>query len=192
MRVPPTSRRALFPPPSSRGGIFSLRGRDRIPGVPVTSQEEALYTGKARGTPGSCHHSQSPLDVSVHSRETCFPCTASTFKPRIDSHHGGTWDSPVGKPRGKASRERHRSLDPREGKRDTATSAREEIARACPHSRRGLTPWGDSRSTPRSMSALDRNPQVPTLTPRKVLGLSIKGRGIPRGPRATPMGTGLS
>ena len=23
------------------------------------------------------------------------------FKPRIDSHHGGTWDSPVGKPRGK-------------------------------------------------------------------------------------------
>ena len=48
-------------------------------------------------------HSQSPLDVSLHSRETCFPCTASTFKPRIDLHHGGTWDSPVGKPRGKAS-----------------------------------------------------------------------------------------
>ena len=43
------------------------------------------------------------LDVSFHSRETCFPCTASTFKPRIYSHHGGTWDSPVGKPRGKAS-----------------------------------------------------------------------------------------
>ena len=32
-----------------------------------------------------------------------FPCTAWTFKPRIDSHRGGTWDSPVGKPRGKAS-----------------------------------------------------------------------------------------
>ena len=32
-----------------------------------------------------------------------FPCTASTFKPRIDSHHGGTWESPVGKPPGKAS-----------------------------------------------------------------------------------------
>ena len=60
-------------------------------------------TGKARGTPGSCHHSQRPPDVSIHSRETCFPCTASTFKPRIDSHHGGTWDSPVEKPRGKAS-----------------------------------------------------------------------------------------
>ena len=101
-RVLPTSRGAPFPPPSSRGGIISFRGRERIPSVPVASQEESLSTGKARGTPGWCHHSQSPPDVSVHSRETCFPCTASTFLPRIDSHHGGTWDSPVGKPRGKA------------------------------------------------------------------------------------------
>ena len=143
---PPTSRGAPFPLPSSRGGILSLRGQERIPGVPVASQEEALSTGKAKGTPGSCHHSQSPPDVSVHSRETCFPCTASTFKPRIDSHHGGTWESPVGKPVGKprvkASRESHRSLDPREGKRDTAATAREESARACPDSRRGLTPLG--------------------------------------------------
>ena len=96
-------QRSPFPPPSPTGGILSLRVRKRIPGVPVTSQEGALSTGKARGTPGSCQHSQSPPDVSVHSRETCFPCTASTSKPRIDSHHGGTWDSPVGKPRGKAS-----------------------------------------------------------------------------------------
>ena len=51
-----------------------------------------------------------------------FPCTASTFKPRIDSHHGGKWDSPVEKPRGKpsweTSRESHRFLDERKGKRD--------------------------------------------------------------------------
>ena len=99
----------------------------------VASQEEALSTGKARGTPGSCHHSQSPPDVSVHSRENYFPCTESTFKPRIDSHHGDTWDSPVGKPRGKALREIHRSLDPREGKGNTAATAREESACACPH-----------------------------------------------------------
>ena len=58
---------------------------------------------KARGNQGSWHHSQSPPEVSVHSRETSFPCTAWTFKPRIDSHPGGTWDSPVGKPRGKAT-----------------------------------------------------------------------------------------
>ena len=100
-RVPPTSREAPFPPPSSRGGILSLRGGERIPRVPVASQEEALSTGKARGNPGSCHHSPSPPDVSVHSRETCFRCTASTFKRRIYSHHGGTWDSSVVKPRGK-------------------------------------------------------------------------------------------
>ena len=79
---------------------------------------------------------------AVHFRESCFPCTASTFKPRFHSYHGGSWDSPVGKPRGKASRESHRSLDPREGKRDTASTARDESARACPHSRRGLIPLG--------------------------------------------------
>ena len=49
------------------------------------------------------------------------------------------WESLVGKPRGKSSRECHRSLVAREGKRDTATTARKESARACPHSRRGLT-----------------------------------------------------
>ena len=53
-----------------------------------------------------------------------------------------SWESLVGKPRGKASRESHRSLDPREWKRDTAATAREEIACACPHSRRGQTPLG--------------------------------------------------
>ena len=50
------------------------------------------------------------------------------------------WETLVGKPRGKASRESHRSLDPRDGKRDTAATALEESDRACPHSRRGLTP----------------------------------------------------
>ena len=48
----------------------------------------------------------------------------------------------VGQPCGKASRESHRSLDPREGNRDTAAAAREESARACPHSRKRLTPLG--------------------------------------------------
>ena len=78
-RVPPTSRGAPLLPPSSRGGILSLSGRSSIPGVHVSSQEEALSTGKARGTPDSCTHSQRPPDVSVHSMETCFSCTASTF-----------------------------------------------------------------------------------------------------------------
>ena len=42
------------------------------------------------------------------------------------------WECLVGKPRGQASRESHRSLDPRNGKRETAATAREEITRACP------------------------------------------------------------
>ena len=52
------------------------------------------------------------------------------------------WENFVGKPPVKASRESHRSLDPREGNRDTDATAWEESARACPHSRRGLTPLG--------------------------------------------------
>ncbi|KAI4552903.1 hypothetical protein MJG53_000250 [Ovis ammon polii x Ovis aries] len=122
---------------------------ERIPGVPDASQEEALSTGKARGTPGSCDHSKSPPDVSVHSRGTGFPCTALTFKPRIDSHHVCTWDSPVGKPRGKDTRENHRCFDPRGGLRDTAATALEESASACPHSRRGLTPLGRLQKYPK-------------------------------------------
>ena len=57
-------------------------------------------------------------------------------------------ESLVGKPPGKASRESHRPLDPREGKRDTAATAREESAGACPHSKRGLTPLGRLQKYP--------------------------------------------
>ena len=59
------------------------------------------------------------------------------------------WKSLVGKPHGKASRESHMSLDPSEGNRDTAATAREESARACPHSRRGLTPLGRLQNYPK-------------------------------------------
>ena len=59
------------------------------------------------------------------------------------------WESQVGKPRGKDSRESHRSLDPRDRKRDTATTTREERACVCPHSRRGLTPLGRLQKYPK-------------------------------------------
>ena len=52
-RVLPKSREAPFPPDRSRGGILSLRCRERIPGVPVASQEEPVSTGNTRGSPGS-------------------------------------------------------------------------------------------------------------------------------------------
>ena len=59
------------------------------------------------------------------------------------------WESLVGKPGGKASRESHRSLDPREGKHDTAATSREESSRACSHSRQGLTPLGRLQKYPK-------------------------------------------
>ena len=140
---------------------FRLRAREdgsfpscseRIPGVPVASQEEALSTGKARGTPGSCHIPR------VHQMSQSIPVKpVFPALPRLSSRGSthttvarGTalWESLVRKPRGKASRESHRSLDPREGKRDTAATAREESARACPHSRRGVTPLGRLQKYP--------------------------------------------
>ena len=59
------------------------------------------------------------------------------------------WERLLGKPRGKASRESHRSLDPCEGKRETAATAREEGERAFPHSRGGLTPLGRLQKYPK-------------------------------------------
>ena len=135
-RVPPTSRGAPFPPPSSRGGILSLRGGERIHRVSVASQEEALSTGKARGTPVSCHHSHRPQISQSIPGKPVFPALRR-LSSRGSNHTTvacGTalWETLVGKPRGKASRECHRSLFPREGKRYSAATAREESALACP------------------------------------------------------------
>ena len=47
-----------------------------------------------------------------------------------------------GKTSWETSRESHRSLDERDGKRDTDATAPEESARECPHSKRGLTSLG--------------------------------------------------
>ena len=102
------------------------------------------------------------------------------------------WESLVGKPRGKASNECHRSPDPLEGKSDTAATAREESVVACSHSRRGLTPLGRLQKYPKIHVSTVRKPQGPAPTPHKVLGPGIDGRGIPRVPRATRMRTGLS
>ena len=109
-RVPPTSRGAPFPPPSLRGGILFLRGRERIQGVPVACQEETLSTGKARGTPGSCHIPRVPQMSQSISGKPVFPAL-SRLSSRGSTHtkvaRGTTmWENLVGKPRGKASRER--------------------------------------------------------------------------------------
>ena len=99
-----------------------------------------------------------------------------------------SWQSLVGKPRGKAT-------DPLIHAKGSATLLLHHGRKAHVHAPtrdEDLLPWGDSRNTPRSMSALKRNPQVPSPTSHKILGPGIDGRGIPRGPRATRLGTGLS
>ena len=97
-------------------------------------------------------------------------------------------ESLVGKPRGKAT-------DPLIHGTGSVTLQLQLWRKAHVHAPiqdEDLLPWGDSRSTPRSMSALERKPHVPGTTPHKVLGSGIEGRGIPRGSRATRMRTDQS
>ena len=177
-----------------------LRGWERIPGVPVASQEEALSSGKARGTPGSCHHSQSPPDVSVHSRESCFPALPR-FSSRGSNHTTlarGTalWESLVGKPREKASWESlegsHSCFDSRERKCDTAATSRKESARACPHSIRGLTTLERLQKYPKiHISTGEESSRSGTDSKQGFRPLHRREKN-PERPRATSMGTGLS
>ena len=91
--------------------------------------------------PTSVGNPQARMPWRYTPKGTVYPYVGKEI-PVFPALHGGTWNSPVGKPHGKASRERHRSLDPRDGKRDTAATAQEESARACPLSRRRLTLLG--------------------------------------------------
>ena len=102
------------------------------------------------------------------------------------------WERLMEKPRGKVSRESHRSFDPCEGKSDTAATAREESARACPQSRRGLTPLGRLQKYPKIHVSTGEECSGSGTYSTQDLCPGIDGRGIPRGTRATCMGTGLS
>ena len=93
-----------------------------------------------------------------------------------------SWESLMGKSRGKAT-------DPLIHETRSVTLLLQLGRKAHVHSPtrdEDLRLWGDSRSPRRSMSALERNPQVPASTTHKVLGPSIDGRGNPRGPREAP------
>ena len=141
-----------------------LQGRATIPRVLQMSQS-------IPGKPVSLHF----LDFQTEDRLTPWwhvgqPCGKAW------------WESLVGKPRGNASKESHRFFDPWEGKHDSAATAGRKAHVHAPTREEDLLPWGDCRSTPRSMSALERNPQFRAPSPHKVLGPCIDGRRIPRGP----------
>ena len=104
-----------------------LQGRATSPRVPQMSQS----------IPGKTFFSALPRRSSRGSTHTTL------------ARGTALWESLVGNPRGKASSESHRSLDPRLWKRDTAVTAREESARSCSHSRRGLTPLGRLQKYPK-------------------------------------------
>ena len=102
------------------------------------------------------------------------------------------WESLLGKPRGKASRESHRFFDPREGKTDTAATAGEESARACPHSRRGLTPLGRLQKYPRNRVSTGVESSGSGTDSTQGLMPRHRRERNPERPHATRMGTGLS
>ena len=98
----------------------------------------------------------------------------------------------VGQPCGKASWESHRSLDTREGKRDTVAKAREESARSCPHSRRGLSPLGRLQKYPKiHVSTGEESSGSGTHSTRDRRPRHRRERN-PERPRATRIGIGLS
>ena len=89
-----------------------------------------------------------------------------------------SWESLVGKPRGK-------DTDPLIHGKGSVTLLLQLGRKAHVHAPtrdEDFLPWGDSRNPPISMSALEWNPPVPAPTLHKVLGPSIDGRGLPRGP----------
>ena len=102
------------------------------------------------------------------------------------------WVSLMGKPRVKTSRESHRSLDPRKGKRDTAYTAQEESARARPHSRRRLTTLGRLQKYPKVLVGTGEESSGSGTDTTQSLRPRHRRQRNPESPRGTRMGTGLS
>ena len=143
-----------------------LKGRATIRRVPQMSQsfpEELVYPALPRRSRGGPTHTMVARGTAL-------------------------WESLVGKPRGKT---RNPLINPT-GKLTLLLMLGRKAHVHTPTGDEDSLPWGDFRSTPRALSALQRNSQFPTPTPHKVLGPGIDGRGIPSGPRANRMGTGLS
>ena len=88
---------------------LSLLGRESIPGVPTASQEEALSTGKARGTQGRATIPRAPRCLSPFQRNLfSLHCLDFHAEDRLAPwwHVGqrcgkASWESLEGKPREK-------------------------------------------------------------------------------------------
>ena len=141
------SRGSTRVPPSSRGAPFRLLAREEgfFPGV--VGKEFPTFPShlKRRRSPqerreelqGCATIPRVPQMFQYILGKSVFPAL-----PRLSSRGSthttvarGTalWESLVGKTHRKASKESHRSLNPLDGYSDTAATAREERARACPN-----------------------------------------------------------
>ena len=164
----------------SRGGALHRKG-ERISRVVPPFPEPSRCLSPFQGNLFSLHC----LDVQAEDR--------LTSRWHVGQPCGKAWwESLVGKPHWKASRESHRSLDPIEGKRDTAATAREESALAYPHSRRGLTPLVRLHKYPKIHVSPGEESSGSGSDSTQGLRPPHQGRGIPRGPLAYRMGTCLS
>ena len=104
--------------------------------------------------------------------------------PTTVSRGTALWESLVGKPRGKAT-------DPLIHVTGIVTlllQVRSKVHVHAPSRDEDSLPWGDSRSDPRSISTLERNPHGPGPTPHKVLGPGIKGEESPEAPEQLEWG----
>ena len=102
------------------------------------------------------------------------------------------WESLVGKPFGKASRECPRSLVPREGTRDIPATAREERARACPNSRRGLTSLERFQKYPKIHVSTGEESSGPGTDSTQGLRPRHRRERNPETPPSNSQGNGLS
>ena len=110
-RVPPISRGDPFPPPSSRGGILSLRGGERIPACGSLlkrrrSPQERREELQGRATIRRGARFLSPFQGNLFSLHCLDFQAEDQLTPRW--HVGqpcgkSSWESLLGKPRGKAT-----------------------------------------------------------------------------------------
>ena len=100
-RVPPQLKKSpLFPSSSRDEGPFTCFIGKGILGFPSHLKRRRSQLKIERNSRGHATITKEP-HVSIHSRETWFPCNDSTVMPSINSKHDGRCDSPVA-PREKA------------------------------------------------------------------------------------------
>ena len=128
----------------------------------------------------------SPFQRNLFSLHCLYFHAEDRLTPRCNVRHTcgkASWESLEGKPQISCRRNR---------KRDTDATAPEESARACPHSRRGLTPLGRLQKYPKIHVCTGEESSGSSPASTQGLPPRTDGRGTPRGPLATRRVTGLS